>query len=171
MSRFWAAWGTGHPLALSPSLPRSPSRRSAYTYIQISDCIHIHAHIRLHTHTYTYPHISHTCAILIDIVQELGASLSVYGFGGCRPCNKYFDCDGSNATDISRPDIVRAEASGADSYHPFAREAEVRCCVHLYCLSPGSPQLPLLLPHRSASPPVCLTGAPELGSRWPPVPP
>ena len=43
----------------------------------------------------------------LAVAQHLNARLSVYGFGACSPCNKYFDCDGSNSTDKGSQDSER----------------------------------------------------------------
>lgn len=35
----------------------------------------------------------------LAVARYLNARISVYGFGACSRCNKYFDCDGSNSTE------------------------------------------------------------------------
>lgn len=63
-------------------------------------------------------------AVAVALAQEVGGvNVNVYGFGACRPCGKYMDCDGSNATD---PDPKNAEARGLTYYHPFGQERLVR---------------------------------------------
>ena len=32
-------------------------------------------------------------AVGLAVAQHIGARYSVYGFGACSPCNKYFDCE------------------------------------------------------------------------------
>ena len=48
--------------------------------------------------------------------REGVARPSVYGFGACAPCNKYYECDGHNS----------AEQLGQNGWHAFAEEAVVR---------------------------------------------
>ena len=38
----------------------------------------------------------HAIAVAVAVAQHYGARVSVFGFGKCVPCNKYFDCDGSS---------------------------------------------------------------------------
>ena len=59
-------------------------------------------------------------AISLAVGQHIGASISVYGFGGCHGCNKYDDCDGSNTT---AKGSVEAERDGLNAYHPWAQPA------------------------------------------------
>ena len=56
----------------------------------------------------------------LAVAGRLGARLSAYGFGACPPCNRYFDCDGSNATDTG---ARGPESQGTDAYHPFGPAA------------------------------------------------
>ena len=39
--------------------------------------------------------------VALAVAQHTGAAVSVFGFGKCLGCNRYDDCDGSNATDKS----------------------------------------------------------------------
>ena len=61
-------------------------------------------------------------AMAVAVARDIGGSVSVYGFGACRPCGKYFDCDGSNSSHTG----MGAEAAGVDSFHPFAAERRMR---------------------------------------------
>ena len=47
---------------------------------------------------------------------------TVFGYGACAPCIKFYDCDGRNSSDSGS---LREEGHGINGYHPFAREAEV----------------------------------------------
>ena len=51
--------------------------------------------------------------------------LSVFGYGSCRPCVKYFDCDGSMKAEKGNGPM-HAERDGKDGSHAFATEARVR---------------------------------------------
>ena len=50
---------------------------------------------------------------------------SIYGFGPCWSCGKYYDCDGSNATFQAPPDSYRNISSDAEEHHPVRLEWEV----------------------------------------------
>ena len=62
-------------------------------------------------------------AMGLAVGRHIGASVSVFGYGGCRTCIRYYDCDGSNSTDYGDSS---AEGKGSDNYHPFGAEEEVR---------------------------------------------
>jgi hypothetical protein len=56
-------------------------------------------------------------ALAIAITQHVGAPPpSVYGFGACEACGKYFACDSPRA---------RTEALGQNAHHPFGREQDL----------------------------------------------
>lgn len=65
-------------------------------------------------------------AIAIALAKDIGAPPpSVFGFGACHPCSKYYECVpklfyGSNPKDLAK------EAEGEDGHHPFATEAKIR---------------------------------------------
>lgn len=70
-------------------------------------------------------------AFAIAMTREVGAPPpAVFGFGACEACNKYYDCDGSNTTDLTRGTwidpanryTVGNESMGTDGYHPFESE-------------------------------------------------
>ncbi|KAL3907358.1 MAG: hypothetical protein SGPRY_010200, partial [Prymnesium sp.] len=52
-----------------------------------------------------------------------GGAPSVYGFGACAPCLRYYDCNGRNSSDPS-------ERYGKNGWHPFEEEARVRRVWH-----------------------------------------
>ena len=56
-----------------------------------------------------------------------GAPVYVIGFGACLPCNKYYDCDGSNSS--GKVDAFEAGGSDGD-VHAFGTEAIVRFQWH-----------------------------------------
>lgn len=63
--------------------------------------------------------------LAVAVGRHIGANVSVYGFGACSTCNKFYDCDGSNSSAFGTADWL-AELEGVDSFHPFATEALVR---------------------------------------------
>lgn len=65
-------------------------------------------------------------AMAVALASHVGARApSVYGFGACIGCAKYYDCDGSNSSKAERFGVAK-EAQGDNWYHPFAAEAIVR---------------------------------------------
>jgi hypothetical protein len=82
---------------------------------------HNHAILR---HRGTAPSTGfHALAFGVALGRRLNATISVYGYGACVPCNKYFDCNGRNSSDKGER---QAELHGRDSYHPFNEERVVR---------------------------------------------
>ena len=51
----------------------------------------------------------------IALAQHFGARATVYGFGACVPCNRYFACESSGGQG-------GPEAEGGNGYHPFGYE-------------------------------------------------
>jgi hypothetical protein len=64
------------------------------------------------------------CMAIALTVHLGGAPVLVTGMGACLPCNKYYDCNGSNGTAYGEGPAY--EASGRDGGHPFGTEALVR---------------------------------------------
>ena len=59
-----------------------------------------------------------------------GRPPTVFGYGACPPCYKYYDCDGSNASRRSDLAAFGIEGQGRNGFHPFAQEHLVRSSWH-----------------------------------------
>ena len=82
-------------------------------------------------------------AIGVALARHLRARVSVYGFGRCVSCNKYYDCDGSNATDLGG---IEDELTG----HNGARRVEMRVlAAALAFCGPEKPGLREVAAHRA----------------------
>ena len=56
-------------------------------------------------------------ALVVALANRVGAPApSVYGYGACEPCNRYFECSQGAEVDY--------EAVGDNGYHPFVRPAD-----------------------------------------------
>lgn len=65
-------------------------------------------------------------AVALSITRFVGSQPpSVFGFGKCPQCTRFFDCDGSNTSGFSLI-LLEQEGTGKDGYHPFGVEHEVR---------------------------------------------
>lgn len=51
-------------------------------------------------------------AFAVSLGRRFSARVSVYGFGACVPCNKYFDCDGSNSSECLAGDASTRSQCG-----------------------------------------------------------
>ena len=71
-------------------------------------------------------------SVAVAAAQAAGAPPpTVYGFGRCEACTKYYDCDGSNSSGQSyHPEIDLLEQCGYDGWHSFGTEAAVRRAWH-----------------------------------------
>ena len=81
-------------------------------------------------HSYTLGTVEYPSTGFVAIAMAValahhmgGAPVYVIGFGACLPCNKYYDCDGSNSSTVGSS---ATERTGEDGGHPFGTEALVR---------------------------------------------
>ena len=68
-------------------------------------------------------------AVAIAQVRNLTAPPSVFGFGACPTCGKYYDCGiGGHGNGSSMKDVLerRPQATGSDGIHPYETEQKVR---------------------------------------------
>ena len=64
--------------------------------------------------------------------QRMGAKPpSVFGFGSCRTCCRYFDCNSTQDPTSAKRGGASAEKLGSDFIHPNGRETVIRTGYHL----------------------------------------
>ena len=69
-------------------------------------------------------------SLIVAMSRELGwPPPTAYGFGRCAPCGTYYNCDGSNSTEVDLH-AFHDEGLGRNGWHAFATEHDVRLRWH-----------------------------------------
>ena len=97
------------------------SVRSSHEVLEVPATWHWQLHANLLDSAAKWPSTGFVAlALAVAVAQHVGAPPpSVYGFGVCPPCGKYYDCNPTSADD-------RAEKSGSEVWHPFLHMKAVR---------------------------------------------